>query len=111
MGNKWYDLFEDFDLIESSFAMQYNIRLRNEEDMTWNEFSTLLKGIMPETPLGQIVSIRSEEDGDMLKHFTPDQHRIRNEWRARSNPLNNMSESDKEEGMKKIQEIFEKAFG
>lgn len=38
---------------------------------------------MPETPLGQIVSIRSEDDKEILKHFTPDQHRIRNEWRSR----------------------------
>ncbi len=51
--------------------------------MSWGEFSTLLAGIMPETPLGQIVGIRSEEDKETLKHFTPDQHRIRNEWRSK----------------------------
>ena len=51
--------------------------------MSWGEFSTLLAGIMPETPLGQIVSIRSEDDKETLKHFTQDQHRIRNEWRSR----------------------------
>lgn len=51
--------------------------------MSWGEFSTLLAGIMPETPLGQIVSIRSEDDKETLKHFTADQHRIRNEWRSR----------------------------
>ncbi len=51
--------------------------------MSWGEFCTLLAGIMPETPLGQIVSIRSEDDKETLKHFTPEQHRIRNEWRSR----------------------------
>lgn len=51
--------------------------------MSWGEFCTLLAGIMPETPLGQVVSIRSENDKNMLKHFTPEQHRIRNEWRNR----------------------------
>lgn len=51
--------------------------------MSWGEFSTLLAGIMPETPLGQIVSIRSEDDKETLKHFTPEQHRIRNDWRSR----------------------------
>lgn len=81
--NDWYDLYEDWDLIDASFAKQYGIRLRNEPDMSWGEFSTLLAGIMPETPLGQIVSIRSEDDKEILKHFTPDQHRIRNEWRSR----------------------------
>ena len=58
--------------------MQYGIRLRND-DMTWSEFCTLLKGIMPETPLGQIVSIRSEEDKNMLKNFTKEQHKIKND--------------------------------
>lgn len=82
-SNDWYDLYEDWDLIDASFAKQYGIRLRNEPDMSWGEFSTLLAGIMPETPLGQIVSIRSEDDKETLKHFTPDQHRIRNEWRSR----------------------------
>lgn len=51
--------------------------------MSWGEFCTLLAGLGPDTPLGRIVSIRSEDDKNMLKHFTPDQHRIRNEWRSR----------------------------
>lgn len=109
--NKWYDIFEDWDLIEASFAMQYGIRLRHEADMSWSEFCTLLIGIMPETPLGQIVSIRSEEDKEILKNFTTDQHRIRNEWRNRVNPIRDMPEEEKEERTKKLQEIFAKAFG
>ena len=51
--------------------------------MSWDEFCTLVSGLLPETPLGQIISIRSENDKEMLKHFTKDQHRIRNEWRTR----------------------------
>ena len=90
--------------------MQYGIRIRND-DMSWNEFCTLLTGIMPETPLGQIVSIRSEEDKETLKNFTKEQHRIRNEWRNRVNPIRDMSDADKEEEIKKVQEIFAKAFG
>ena len=82
--NKWYDLIEDWELIEASFLTQYGIRLRVVDDMSWNEFCTLLIGIMPKTPLGQIVSIRAEEDKDILKNFTDDQHRIRNEWRNRN---------------------------
>jgi hypothetical protein len=79
--------------------------------MTWSEFSTLLKGIMPETPLGQVVSIRSEEDKEMLKNFTLEQHKIRNDWRNRNNSIRDMSNEEKEEEIKKIQEIFAKAFG
>lgn len=90
--------------------MQYKIRLRND-DMSWGEFCTLLKGIMPETPLGQIISIRSEEDKDTLKNFTKEQHKVRNDWRNRNNPIKNMTTEEKEEEIKKAQEIFAKAFG
>lgn len=79
--------------------------------MSWSEFCTLLTGIMPETPLGQIVSIRSEEDKDMLKNFTKEQHKIRNDWRNRVNPIRDMSDEEKEEELRKVQEIFAKAFG
>ncbi|NLK94003.1 MAG: hypothetical protein GX275_02265 [Clostridiales bacterium] len=108
--DKWYDLIEDWDLIESSFAMQYNIRLRYD-DMPWSEFCTLLSGIMPKTPLGQVVSIRSEENKEMLKHFTKEQHEIRNKWRNRHNGIEYMTDEEKEEEIKKAQDIFAKAFG
>ncbi len=76
--------------------------------MSWSEFCTLLAGIMPKTPLGQVVSIRSEEDKDILKHFTPEQHKIRNDWRNRQ--VVEMSEEEKKEKIKELQEIFAKAF-
>jgi hypothetical protein len=77
--------------------------------MSWAEFCTLLTGIMPKTPLGQVVSIRSEEDKDILKNFTPEQHRIRNEWRNRQ--VDSMPDEEKESKVKELQEIFKKAFG
>lgn len=77
-------MIEDFDLIAASFQSQYGIRLsRDLKGMKWNEFKSLLVGIGSETPLGRIVSIRAENDKEVLKHFTKDQHRIRNEWRSR----------------------------
>lgn len=51
--------------------------------MSWDEFSTLLVGINGDTPLGHIVSIRAETDPEMLKHFTADEKRIRNDWARR----------------------------
>lgn len=102
-------MYEDWGLIEASFTSQYGIRLRNEYDMPWGEFCTLLAGIMPETPLGQVVSIRAEDDKDMLKNFTKDQHRIRNEWRNRK--VKAVDKLEAEEQIKMIQEIMKKAFG
>jgi hypothetical protein len=90
--------------------MQYGIRLRFE-DMSFSEFSSLLSGIMPKTPLGQIVSIRAEEDKDMLKNFTKEQHEIRNDWRNKNNPVKEMTEEEKSQKAKEFQEIMAKMFG
>jgi len=77
----YYDIVEDWALIEASFAKQYNIRIRQQyNDMPWTEFATLLYGLMPDTPLGQIIQIRSETNPDIIKTFNREQLRIRNEW-------------------------------
>lgn len=82
-NDNWYDLIDDYELIEASFAQQYGIRLRYEDEMPWGEFTTLLAGLNEKTPLGRIVAIRSESDKEMLKHFTAEQKRIRNEWQSK----------------------------
>lgn len=51
--------------------------------MPWSEFSNLVTGLLPETPLGAIIKIRSEDDPEVLKRFTSDQMEIRNKWRDR----------------------------
>ena len=43
----------------------------------------LISGLLPDTPLGRVIQIRAENDKDRLKYFTPDMHKIRNEWRNR----------------------------
>ena len=49
--------------------------------MPWTEFCTLVGGLMPDTPLGQIVSIRSETNKDVIKNFTQDHKRIVRDWK------------------------------
>lgn len=83
-GESYYDLFDDWNLIEASFLKQYGIRLRQDDDMSWSEFCSLLAGIMSDTPLGQIVSIRAEKDPKVIKNFTKEQKRIRSEWLLRA---------------------------
>ena len=78
--------------------------------MQWTEFRTLLSGIMPKTPLGQIVQIRSEEDEDILKNFTKEQMNIRNEWRNKHSGIEYMTDEEKAEKVKEVQNIFAKAF-
>lgn len=52
--------------------------------MPWDEFRDFLIGLSPDTPLGRIAAIRAENDKEMLKHFSKEQHRIRSEWRNRN---------------------------
>lgn len=109
--NNYYDLFEDWDLIEASFAQQYGIRLRHEGYMPYGEFATLLAGLNHKTPLGIVVSIRSETDADRLKQFTPDQRRIRREWHAKYSQ--HLLESDPQHAkhmLNTLQAAFEAAF-
>lgn len=82
---KWYDIWDDWELIEASFADQYHIRLRSkeEENMSWEEFSNLLSGLGPETALGRIITIRSEDQTDTLKYFSAGQHEIRDTWQKK----------------------------
>lgn len=81
---RWYDFYDDWDLIESSIAQQYGIRLRAElKTISWSEVRMLISGLLSDTPLGRIIQIRSENDKEQLKHFTPEMHKIRNDWRNR----------------------------
>lgn len=100
----WYDIEDDWPLIESSFFKQYGIRLRSVHDMPWDEFCSYLSGIMPDTPLGNIVQIRSETDKDRLKSFTTEQRRIRSEWMNRR--AKKVSEEDAKNAIEGFKNMF-----
>lgn len=70
---------DDYDLIEASFLSQYGIRLKVAE-LQFDEFLNLTSCLMPDTPLGQIVAIRSETDAEIISNFTDGQKQIRNDW-------------------------------
>lgn len=84
-NDPYYDLFEDWNLIVSSFLSQYGLRLSTREFSTvsWDEFCFLLSGIAPDTVLGRVVAIRSEMNPERRKYFTSDQKRIWEEWQSR----------------------------
>lgn len=83
-GESWYDFYEDWDLIEASLAQQYGIRIRSVlNTISWSEVCMLISGLLSETPLGRIIEIRSENDVERLKNFTPEMKKIRNDWRNR----------------------------
>lgn len=51
--------------------------------MKWVEFQALIGGLSPKTALGRIVSIRAEDNKEVLESYTKEMHKIRNEWRNR----------------------------
>ncbi len=72
--------------------------------MTWDEFSDLLSGLPPESPLGRMVQIRLENDSNIIKHFTPAQKRIRSEWRSRK--ARAVSPADTAAFLEQIKNVF-----
>jgi len=73
--------------------------------MKWDEFTALISGLSADTPLGRIVQIRAEDDKDMLKNFTKEQKRIRNEWRSRS--AQKMDKQTFDQAMLGFEKMFE----
>lgn len=71
----------DWDLIVSSFAQQYGIRLHNEyETISCQEFRQLLSGLNGDTALGYVVQVRAETDPQKIKEMTKHDKKIRSDW-------------------------------
>lgn len=103
-------MVDDWPLIAASFMTQYQLRESDIATMEWVEFTTLLSGIMPDTPLGSTVQIRAEEDKDVLKNFTKEQHSIRNAWRSNHSLVEAMTEKEKKQSIAQLQSLFANVF-
>ena len=79
--------------------------------MPWMEFCTLVSGLMPDTPLGQIVSIRAESDPKTIKSFSKDQRKIHSDWRLKqaNSQLDNPQKLNND--MSNLEKMFESLFG
>ena len=78
--------------------------------MSWSEFCSLCSGLMADTPLGQVVAIRSEKDMKVIQKFNKEQKRIYNQWKSRK--MKEMKK-DKKAYMDywlQVQQEFKKAF-
>lgn len=106
-GEYFYDVEYDRDLIEASFAAQYGVRLAREADISYAEWARLLRGIMPETPLGRVVAIRAETDRRVMERYGPYERRIRAEWaRFRAQRAARDGEAD----VRRLQEMLRSMF-
>lgn len=73
---------DDYDLIEASFLRQYGVRLKTTE-LQFDEFLNLTSCLMRDTPLGQVVAIRSEKNAEIISKFTDREKEIYNDWANR----------------------------
>lgn len=110
----WYDMEKDAVLIEQSIAKQYGIIPSEQEELKYSDWAKLVSGLMEDTPLGRIVSIRSETDREAIRKFTSEQKKVYNDWqRFRSRKIMSDPEFFRsyEEQMKALERSFAAAFG
>ena len=71
----------DYDavLIEQSIAKQYHVLPSEQGELSYCDWAKLVSGLMHDTPLGQVVALRSEDDPEILKHMTAEQRAVRRE--------------------------------
>lgn len=99
----------DWELIVSSFAQQYGIRLYYEyETISCEEFRQLLTGLNGDTPLGYVVGIRAEKDPKRIKKLTAQEKKIRSDWakfKAQNGEMK-IKELNRDEISKTLSKIF-----
>lgn len=79
--------------------------------MPWLEFCVLVSGLMPDTPLGQIVGIRSEQDMETIRNYSEDQNRVYNTWQTKQ-ALGRLENKEKlDADMKALSSMFASMFG
>lgn len=89
----------------SSLKTQYGYSIRNEiNNLDWGELISDISGLKGDTPLGNIVRIRKEKDPEILKKFTPEEIKIRNEWLNKS--ASQISEENYKQAMENIKNMF-----
>lgn len=77
----------------------------------------MVTGLMNNTPLGQVVRVRSETDREIIKNFTPDQRAIRDEWsrflasQVKEKEFSKDDEADWYRQMSDLEGAFASAFG
>lgn len=101
----WYDMEDDWELIAASLKTQYGYSIRKEiNNMSWAELSSDISGFMADTPLGNIVQIRSEDDKEKLKYFTQEQKNIR--WKYRMKIAQNVDKEEYKKVIAEFQQLF-----
>lgn len=84
-----------------------------QENLHYSDWVSLVAGLMHDTPLGQVVRIRSEDDQDIINQFGPYENRLRSEWREfrSEHTIAVATEQDKLEVANYFKNLFSNMFG
>lgn len=109
-NESWFDLEHDKELIIQSIAKQYHILPSEQENLHYSDWYELVSGLMHDTPLGQIVRIRSEDNKDIIQNFSNVEKQIRSDWLLfRSKNTNTKVES--EDAARYFEKLFASMLG
>lgn len=103
----------DYDavLIEQSIAKQYHVLPSEQRELSYCDWAKLVSGLMHDTPLGQVVALRSEDDPEILKHMTAEQRAVRREWFAFQNANRQYSLQDMRKQSEQLEKMIASLFG
>lgn len=106
-----YDLEFDRVLIEQSIATQYGVLPDAQGDLSYQAWSKLVSGLMDDTPLGRVVSVRAEEDRKVIAKMSPWQRQIRSDWQSFKAKRQEESPELLRQQMSQLEEMLARAFG
>lgn len=108
----WYDVDHDRVLIEQSIAKQYGVLPSEQENLKYSDWAKMVSGLMDDTPLGYVVSIRSETDQEIIRRFTPEQRAIRQDWeRVRAKRILQLPEKELRQQFAQMEQAMAAMFG
>lgn len=97
-----FDFKHDYPLIVASFANAYSLRIRAPGTrIPWPEFTALLAGLPPDTPLPRMVSIRLASDKE-AELFGKPARQARNDWQLWLTELNPAAEKNMAESLERL---------
>ena len=109
--SNWYDVEYDRVLIEQSIAKQYGVLPSEQGNLRYADWAKLVGGLMDDPPLLRTVEIRRETDRDVIRRMTPDQLRIRSEWRTYQASRRTMDTQDMAQQQQQLQAMIAAMFG
>lgn len=105
-----YDWEFDSELIEQSITAQYGILPYAQGCIRYKDWAMLVAGLSTQTPLGQTVAVRMEQDKEIIRRFSPQQKKVRAEWQnflaARA-----FGSDDAKKNLQNLQMAFKQMYG